>query len=271
MKRFKVTKVESFLSKLATEVNAIGPDKLAIYRGHRDIAWKIVPAIARPPFGQRKDICRGRDRSSERRLYLLFRDYTAAMMPAWVSVGSPREQSWRRLVVAQHHGMPTRLLDWSANPLVALFFAVEGGPAICQSKTCSHCSGKGYHDSAVYTFLKEEDAVSVEGIANYKHNSKLVNGQAPQYCFGRGRVGIVRPPEISPRIAAQASLFTISGKPLKPIEPDIVAIIPQSSRSRILQRLDELGINRRTLFPDMDGVAAHLRWSLGRNCGGFPA
>ena len=264
---FKATTVEVFLTRLKKQVQSIAPHSLAIYRGHRDIGWKLLPTVAR--FNER-DICkqlRGNRSAAERRFFLFFRDYAAAMMPIWVSQGDAKEVSWRRLVVAQHHGVPTRLLDWTANPLVALFFAVEGEPARCSEKdpkNCKVCNGIGIHDSAVYAFLKEKDGFTVEGIA-----SKAENDLAPLYKYGNGRPGILRPPDISPRITAQSSLFTISSTPRQPIEPDIIVVIPHKYRPKLQQRLHQLSINRRTLFPDMDGVAAHLRWSFDPKSGEF--
>lgn len=256
IREFEVDTVESFLTKLQQNIETEAPNKLALYRGHRDLTWPLLPSIAR--YGSKAICTVARDKSPERRFFLFFRDYSAALMPQWVSQGDAKEVSWRRLIVAQHHGVPTRLLDWTTNPLVALFFAVEGPDARCNSGPgCQVCSGKGTHDAAVLAYLKNEDAFTVEGLAR-----EGTNEDAPLYRYGNGAVGVLRPPMISPRIAAQGSHFTISSAPATPIEPDIRATIPVGSRSEFRKRLHQLGINRRTLFPDLDGIAEHLKWSF---------
>lgn len=140
--------VSEFLSIVKKECSptANAHDKIAIFRGHRDIAWKLVPTISRPPFINPTAFCKkSNDDSAERSLFWLFKGYTASIMDSWISQGESKEVSWRKLVVAQHHRLPTRLLDWTTNPLVALFFAVEGNPEKCKVNkrdTCSYYSGK---------------------------------------------------------------------------------------------------------------------------------
>jgi len=247
--------VEGFLSQLHRIVGDTSHDTMALYRGHRDISWKLLPQIARDPFTAPTAFCtKLRDRSAERNLFLFFREYSASLMPGWVSQGSDKEVSWRKLVIAQHHGLPTRLLDWTTNPLVALFFAVEGPLERCRRTQCSYCKGADFHDSVVYGLTRRE-AFTVEGLANAKENSF-----APLYRYDN-QVGVLRPPDISPRIAAQGSVFTIRKNPGTPIKSDLAVIIPKQRRSAILRRLDELGINRRTLFPEMDGAAQYIKWA----------
>lgn len=164
-------------------------------------------------------------------------------MPAWVLQGDGREVGWRKLVVAQHCGLPTRFLDWTTNPLAALYFAVEEEPL------------ESTEDSAVYV-LKDRKAFTVVGMARSPKN-----GEAPYYAHDEEEVGLLMPPHISPRVSAQGSVFAIRKAPDKPIEPDLIVPVSQDERKHIRRELSALNINRSTLFPDMDGAAEYLEWS----------
>src|SRR4051794_14108420 len=77
------------------------------FRGHADSTWKLLPSLARLP------------NKIEAELALIKRFKQNAY-----SIGDvpPESEDWRWLFLMQHHGAPTRLLDWSENPLVALYF-----------------------------------------------------------------------------------------------------------------------------------------------------
>jgi len=265
MAEVTVCSVEAFVSFLMEHVgdsNAIS--RPTIYRGHSNIAWKPLAQIAWVQF---KDeylkrggrFCQGpKDQSAERTLFTFYREWAASVMPSWVSEGvTSAEIDWRKLVVAQHHGLPTRLVDWTTNPLVALFFAVEGEDAKCEGKSpCKNCYPDGSHDSAVCVYRSRQDTFTVQSLAKKNRNP-------PLYKFGnKGRCGVLRPPAISPRISAQGSIFTIRRDPSTPVSLDFQIRIPKDRRKNILSQLNQLNINRSTLFPDMDGIAQHLRWSL---------
>jgi len=229
------------------------PRGLAIFRGQANREWKILPQIAREPSdaeaihestSSRLDI--------ERDLLLHFRDRCGPFMPEWIWAASDREQSWRVLLVAQHHGLPTRLVDWSRNPLVALYFAVENFSR-CKNG-CEVCSAASGHDSLVAGV--SGSGFTVAGLA-----SDPANGDAPLYGYENGSdYGILLPPNVSPRIVAQSSVFTIGRRPRKAIPPELEIVIPAAQRTEILRDLNSLGVNRATLFPDLDGHARHFAW-----------
>jgi hypothetical protein len=255
--RVQIRGVDEFLVEVGKIARDSALDNMTLYRGQQDVTWDLLPRIARPPFEVPKAFCQNPNdsRSAEKSLFNNFRDFTASLMPSWILQGDPKEVSWRILIVAQHHGVPTRLLDWTLNPLAALFFAVEGEPEGCDRKTCK--CGR-VHDSAV-AVLKNKYPFTVNGLA-----SRPENGDAPYYGFkekSEDRIGVLIPPQISPRITAQGSLFTLSTEPGKPVEPDVTIAVSHAHRAAIQRSLDQLNINRRSLFPDMDGIAEYLNWA----------
>jgi hypothetical protein len=144
------------------------------------------------------------------------------------------------LAVAQHYGMATRLLDWTFNPLAALWFAVARKP--------------GQGDGVVWILqsedleeLGQEDPLSIE------------------------RVKVVRPRHIVGRIVSQLGLFTIHpflGDDVAPID-----VIPEHGKSlkklsidrhsfaEIRWVLDRCGVNASSIYPGLDGLCSHLQWA----------
>lgn len=268
--------VRDFLDKIQKHVGDNNePYKPALYRGHRDRKYRLSPLVARVKF--RQSVIKGypkfaeskeADHSAEKGLYNSFRTWAASAMPQW-ALGNSTEASWLTLVLAQHHGVPTRLLDWTTNPLVALFFAVEGKDAKCDKEQgCRLCNpGSTTHDSAVCVLNIHRIAFTIQSMARQKEN------KFPPYYGYEGaegkddddkpeinRIGIFRPPTVDSRIAAQGSLFTIRSNPSAAIRPSVKIRIPVGVRGDILSELDHLDINRRTIYPDIDGIAKYTEW-----------
>ncbi len=219
----KELKIKSFGDYLAfvSEEKRVG--KETIFRGVTNVAHDLTPAFGR----DKRDSDFFRD--NERNMLFLFKTYAAAYL------SPPPEDDWAWLALAQHHGLPTRLLDWSRNPLVALFFAIES------------LSGD---DAAVYVW----DEVQA-----------LLPENPPSPFDDIAEVVAYIPPHFTPRIPAQSALHTIHSRPTEPHDSDKITkvIVPSAHKVTYKHGLAHLGVHRAALFPGLDGIAHYLKWIKG--------
>lgn len=207
-----------------------------MYRGQADEAFQLVPSISR----YRKMI-NGYDSMESLESHLLS-EFEKYVFP----IKDIRDNSQiEKLVFAQHYGLPTRLLDWSVNPLKALFFAVEDtqydsvdGEVICFSPNEWY---EGTKD------IKEIDKL----IAFYP---ELLNERvsAQDGCFTA--------------FPLQSSSFEVNELSEENYPSDIEFMwgitIPASSKIGLRVELSHLGVNHRTIYPGLDGVAKWIKSSL---------
>jgi hypothetical protein len=138
------------------------------------------------------------------------------------------------LWLAQHHGVPTRLLDWTRSPLVATYFAVES---------------TNDRDAAVWVIWGSDEAE-----------------QPPASPFEVKKMMKVSPLAITPRVQAQSSVFTVHPdgtdvrRFLRSTDQVQKFVIPRGRRMYIRRQLDFLGVNRSSIFLDLDGLGTWLRW-----------
>ena len=193
-----------------------------VFRGVTDSKkHKLVPSIGRPGPGEK--IYSAAD---ERRMLLVFKEL------ALPHIAHVPDSDWEWLVIAQHHGLPTRLLDWTYNQLVATFFAVE----------------------------KEFEGASAIYAMTYSDTLSVADNPDP---FSVKDVMRVRTNHVTRRVAAQSALFTIHGRPEVPFAPHEglrKARIPQEARNHLKEQLYTYGISRGSLFPDLDGLAEEIKW-----------
>jgi hypothetical protein len=201
--------------------NAIKKDsgKIVIYRGVRDVDYRLIPKLGRLKFKNRDVI------KQERIMLRLFKEQSLPFLDYTPS------NEWEWLALAQHHGLPTRLLDWTKNPLVAAYFAVE-----------KEHNG----DSAVYAYKTK----------------KFINISNKTDPFKRNKVGKFIPSHVTQRITAQAGLFTIHPTPTEEFNDSAieVLIISEESRKKLKKELYRYGVHRASLFPDLDNLAQHIEW-----------
>ena len=209
------------------------------FRGHSNPRWALYPSIARKENKQ----------YDEERLHAIFQSMGGHLM-------SNDTVCWEYLFYMQHHGLPTRLLDWTENFGAALYFAVKNNSRgaviwildpyslnkITLSKDQVISSRELDNDYCDYFNIEESD----------------VYGKFPGDLIAM--IGSFK----SIRMRSQRSVFTFHKnlkKPLDKLFPSVVhkVSISKEALPEAKSYLQLFGINEFTLFPDLDGLGRHIK------------
>ena len=210
------------------------------WRGQSSAEYGLVPGVYRDDRGTR----------GEQNLCLRFRQYAQTRHD-----NCPQQDefcSW--LFLAQHYGLPTRLLDWSESALVALFFAANTNPILDASLFVLQPREMNQVTNGDQTLIPVTSSPATE----------LFRGAFDDH-FNREETVAVLSYENDSRMLMQQAAFTLHGTPqdLREIGEQEQLIrtftVPSVSKASIIEELASLGVRRRTLFPDLANLADDLK------------
>lgn len=207
------------------------------FRGHSDATWHLLPSLARGVSHQGVDL--------EKIAYYDFVTRAGDLIKESAS-------SWSTLLSMQHHGVPTRLLDWSETFAVALYFALRGAEA----------------DAAVWIL----DPFGLNGKTldwrtlprptqlDGEYEEFFIEDDKP---FPASAVAI-SPLRHNPRIHRQRGGFTLHRDLTIPLEDSHAnvlrrVVVPVSVHDEAWAFLKFAGVSEFALFPDLDGLSRELR------------
>ncbi len=225
------------------------------FRGQPNADWDLRPGVYRDGFAPDEQA----RLTTERHLAQDFRVESAG-------IRSGRESDEELYFLQQHYRLPTRLLDWTRSPLAALYFAA-----------LSHGTGDGkvYMMDAYRLRPQVDETVRFRGIATsrdptFKKSLHPILRWSDPIDFPTFILP-VRPDYFDRRISLQKSCFTFHG----PDHPVLTREhnhslnefrVPQSAKQEITQELFLLGIDKGSVYGDLEGLANRLKAAYGLNC-----
>ena len=177
---------------------------------------------------------------------------------------SRQDSIWDWLALAQHRGLPTRLLDWTYSPLVALHFATDD-PATFKRDGVVWCvdfvAANKRLPPRLRRIVEQEasDTFTVEMLGAFKSLKEFDALRREPF------VVFMEPPAVDRRILNQLALFSLMSSPTARLDQWLESHpklcrkvhVPAKLKWEIRDHLDQANINERVLFPGLDGLS---RW-----------
>ena len=227
-----------------------------LYRGLPNDKYSLATSLRRN--------CKNKQKELEKSILRNFTKYAA------IEDKELKDSVWRQLIIGQHHGLPTRLLDWTYSPLMALNFATTG----------ESLSDMSQNDCAIWKI----DINEINRTLPDRYISKLERERA--YLFtvemldelvedldvydnemGKKSMVLIEPPSIDQRIINQYSYFSMIPSEMEDIEKffcdetndTVKYVIDKELKWRIRDMLDQMNINERITYPGLDGLTKWIK------------
>ena len=223
-----------------------------VYRGMPNIDYKMTTSLQRN--------CKQLERTLEPAILKNFAKYAVIEDP------SVANSVWRQMILGQHHGLPTRLLDWTHSALVALHFAV----------TEENLENMAEHDCMVWRIdIDELHSLLPEKYQSIMRQNKAevfsvdmlaqAAGSLSEYDadMGQEAMVVIEPPSINQRIVNQYAFFSVIPLDMEDVEQfldrhtehTIKCVIDRNLRWRVRDMLDQLNMSERIVYPGLDGLS----------------
>ena len=248
--------VELFKQDRNTKINRLRSPYL--FRGLSDEKYHLVPSLFRN--------CKSESHKLELQLLNSFSKYAKSEYPRG------EDAIWDTMIIGQHHGLPTRLLDWTRSPLIALHFA----------ETESNLDDLDKHNCVVWKVdIKELNGLLPSKYQDFLHRNKkavftvddLLKLSYTLEEYDNDMNGksflMLEPPSVDQRIINQFSFFSVIPYGMAELDKfletnthnTVKYIIDKSIRWDIRDILDQQNINERMIYPGLDGIS---KWLLRR-------
>ena len=255
----KVSEIERILEIIAEQKLDSRIDRFRssfLYRGLPNSSYELITGLQRNCKNKKVDVEKS-----------MLRNFAKYAVIDDLQLG---ESVWRQLIIGQHHGLPTRLLDWTYSPLIGLHFATSG----------EDLTNMDQHDCVLWKIDIEE----LNSLLPQEYSSKLVAEDAFFFTvemldsvakdlikydkdMKKNSMVLFEPPSIDQRIISQYSYFSIVPSEIDNIEKfledktsnTVKYVIDKNLRWRIRDLLDQMNINERVVYPGLDGLTAWLK------------
>ncbi len=177
------------------------------------------------------------------------------------------ESLWNWLALAQHHGLPTRLLDWTYSPLVALHFATDdvalyNHDGELWAVNFTEINGRLPQQLREVLDAEGSDVFTGEMLSEVVESLEDLDALSKEPF-----VVFLEPPSVDDRIVNQAALFSVMSDPRYVLHEWLAEhprahrriIIPAGIKWEIRDKLDQVNVNERVLFPGLDGLGRWLK------------
>ena len=256
IKEVKLETIDSVLEILTEQEyeKSIGRYRSSyIYRGLPNINFSLATSLARN--------CKSEQYNLEKCILRNFTKYATIDDPDLT------KSIWRQLIIGQHHGLPTRLLDWTYSVLVALHFATSGEALSDMDK--HDCVIWGIDINEINEKLPRKYKQILDQERAYLFTTDMLDKfNLEQYDsdMADNSFVLLEPPSIDQRIVNQYSYFSVIPSGIDNFEKflnektnnTIKYIIDKDLKWKIRDMLDALNMNERIMFPGFDGLCKWL-------------